>query len=42
VFPVKISKEEFVGVLKKAIKEEKQHGLHEIDADMLILWKVSL
>ena len=42
VFPVEISREKSVGVLKDAIKDKKQHRLHEIDADSLTLWKVSL
>ena len=29
-------------MLKKAIKEEKPNNFHSIDADQLILWKVSL
>jgi hypothetical protein len=42
VFPVKITKEESVGTLKKEIKKEKKQSLRDVDADALTLWKVSL
>ena len=42
MFPVKIAKEESVGILKKEIKKEKKQSLRNIDANALTLWKVSL
>src|ERR1700720_5055208 len=41
VFPVKIARDETVGALKKAIKEEKKPLFDHIPADSLELWKVS-
>jgi Crinkler effector protein N-terminal domain len=41
-FEVKIGREETVAALKKAIKAEKGVAFHDIDADSLILWKVSV
>ena len=42
IFPVKIPSTESVGTLKKAIKDEKKNSLQFVDADSLILWKVSI
>ena len=41
IFPVKIARTESVGVLKKAIKAEKQPAFDHVPADTLVLWKVS-
>ncbi|RHZ56297.1 hypothetical protein Glove_402g59 [Diversispora epigaea] len=41
-FPVKIKKNETVGDLKKVIKMKKPNNFANIDADRLILWKVSI
>jgi hypothetical protein len=41
-FPVKITNTESVGTLKKVIKEENQRAFHDIDACLLVLWKVSI
>jgi len=41
IFPVKIAGIESVGALKKAIKDEEKHTFQHIDADALVLWKVS-
>ena len=42
MFPVDVAKEKSVGTLKKEIKKEKKQRLHDIDADALTLWWVSL
>jgi hypothetical protein len=41
IFPVKIAKNETVGTLKKAIKDEKKPAFDHLTADSLSLWKVS-
>ena len=41
IFPVKIERTESIGVLKKAIKDEKWPAFDHIPADTLVLWKVS-
>src|SRR4051794_4040922 len=41
-FSVKISREEPISELKKAIKAEKQNDFAGVDADKLKLWKVSI
>jgi len=41
-FPVKIGSHESVGTLKQRIREEKEHAFKGVDADTLVLWKVSL
>ena len=41
-FPVHLDKNSLVGDLKKQIKSEKRNFFRTIDADMLILWKVSI
>src|SRR6059058_5465047 len=41
-FSVKISRDEPVSELKKAIKAEKQNDFAGVDADRLKLWKVSI
>src|ERR1700747_2126061 len=42
VFSVKISKQDTVSDLKKAIKAEKRRALRDIDADALLLWSISI
>ena len=42
IFPVKIDRDENVGGLKKAIKEEKKPAFNPITADSLDVWKVSI
>ena len=42
IFSVRISDAEDVSWLRKAIKEEKPHTLQHVDADDLVLWKVSV
>ncbi len=41
-FSVKISREEPISELKKAIKAEKQNDFAGVDADRLKLWKVTI
>ena len=41
-FPIKIAKSDTVGSLRKLIKEEKSHTFQHVDADTLVLWKVSI
>ena len=40
VFPVKIQRNDNVGILKDKIKKKKSHLLSDIDASDLDLWKV--
>jgi hypothetical protein len=42
IFPVKIESTESVGTLKDAIKEKKQERFKSVDADSIVLWKVSI
>jgi hypothetical protein len=42
VFPVRIARTDTVGMLKKAIKEEKKVALEHVDADVLKVWKVDV
>lgn len=42
IFPVIISRAKNVGALRKAIKDEKQHAFHSVDADELDLNHISL
>ena len=42
IFPVKIAGTESVGALKKAIKAEKKFAFQHVDADALLLWRVSV
>jgi Crinkler effector protein N-terminal domain len=42
IFPVKIASTDTVGDLKDAIKEKKQLAFQHIDADSVVLWKVSI
>jgi hypothetical protein len=42
IFPVKIDSTESVGVLKDLIKDKKQHAFEHVDANTLVLWKVSI
>jgi len=42
IFPVKIDRDENVGALKKAIKEEKKPAFDHITADSLDVWNVSI
>ncbi|KAJ3782219.1 hypothetical protein GGU10DRAFT_436776 [Lentinula aff. detonsa] len=41
IFPVKIAATESVGFLKEAIKGKKTHRFNRVDADDLVLWRVS-
>ncbi|KAF9303151.1 hypothetical protein BGZ74_004248 [Mortierella antarctica] len=41
-FPVKIELAKTVGHLKKLIKTEKTNNFHDVDANELTLWKVSI
>jgi hypothetical protein len=42
VFPIEIAENKTVGALRKAIKDEKRHAFQHVDADTLVLWKVSM
>jgi hypothetical protein len=42
IFIVKIAATKTVAALKKAIKDEKQHAFQEIDANTLVLRRVSI
>ena len=42
IFPVKIDAAENVGTLKEPIKEKKRHAFQHVDADTLMLSKVSM
>ena len=42
VFTVKIPDTETVSILKKEIRKEKQNAFKGVDADKLLLWKVSI
>ena len=42
IFPVEIAPTKTVGALKKLIKEENKHSFPNIDAKLLVLWKVSI
>jgi hypothetical protein len=42
IFPIEIAESKTVGALRKAIKDEKEHAFQHVDADNLILWKVSI
>ena len=42
IFPVKIDAAEKVGALKEFINEEKKHAFQHVDANTLMLWKVSM
>jgi hypothetical protein len=42
IFPVEIAATKTVGALKDAIKEKKQHTFQHVDADALVLWRVSV
>jgi hypothetical protein len=42
IFPVEIASTKTVGALKDAIKEKKQHTFQHVDADALVLWRVSV
>jgi hypothetical protein len=42
IFPVKIPRNDNVGILKKLIKEENPHALDRVDAKDLDLWEVCL
>src|ERR1700734_3104790 len=41
IFPIEIAESKTVGALRKAIKDEKRHAFQHVDADTLVLWKVS-
>jgi hypothetical protein len=42
IFPIEIAESKTVGALRKAIKDEKRHAFKHVDADTLVLWKVSI
>ena len=42
VFPVKITRTESVGTLKRSIKDDNPEWFLDIDARSLVLWKVSI
>ncbi|KAF9236584.1 hypothetical protein BU15DRAFT_49808 [Melanogaster broomeanus] len=42
VFPIEISNTKSIGTLKKLIKQEKSVDFVDVDADVLVLYKVSL
>ena len=42
IFPIEIAESKTVGALRKAIKDEKRHAFKHVDADTLVLWKVSV
>ena len=42
IFSVEIPKSKTVSTLKDAIKVKKSHTFQHIDADILVLWKVSI
>ena len=41
IFTIEIANTKNVSALKKAIKAEKQVAFQHVDADTLVLWKVS-
>jgi hypothetical protein len=41
-FPIEIMGSKTVSELKDAIKKKKEHTFQEVDADTLMLWKVSM
>ena len=41
-FPIEIDENKTVGTLKKLIKSEKENDFHDIDANKLRLWSVSI
>ena len=42
IFPIEIAESKTVGALRKVIKDEKEHAFQHVDADALLLWKVSI
>jgi hypothetical protein len=42
IFPVKIEKTALVGTLKEVIKDKKKPAFEHVDADTLVLWRVSI
>jgi hypothetical protein len=42
IFTVEIASSKTVSILKDMIKEKKQNEFKDVDADTLILWKVSI
>jgi hypothetical protein len=42
VFSIEIGESKTIGALRKAIKDEKEHAFQHVDADALLLWKVSI
>jgi hypothetical protein len=42
IFPIEIAERKTVGALKDAIKDKKEYAFPHVDADTLILWKVSI
>ena len=41
-FPIEIDENKTVGTLKKLIKSEKENDFHDIDANKLRLWSISI
>jgi hypothetical protein len=42
ILPIEIAERKTVGAHRKAIKDEKRHAFQHVDADALVLWKVSI
>jgi hypothetical protein len=42
IFPIEIAERKTVGALKDVIKDKKEHAFQHVDADALLLWKVSI
>jgi len=42
VFVIKMERTESISALKDAIKDKKRHAFQHVDADTLVLWKVSI
>ena len=42
IFPIEIAERKTVGALKDVIKDKKEHAFRHVDADALLLWKVSI
>jgi len=42
IFPIEIAEYKTVGALKDDIKDKKKHAFQHVDADTLVLWKVSI
>lgn len=42
IFPVRTTSTETVAALKEVIKRKREHQFHDVDADDLVLWRISL